>query len=293
MTNLNDDHGRTDRLTESEHVAYWHADPKTRQEQLRGLYDNRDAADRYATSRDYNARELEIAAIAAHVPSGDVVDLGCGNGYTLISLAVSRGEVNRFVGVDFSEKLIAGAQTLLGEMAVQHGPKFVCADAIQYVAEMNESSIDCFITERFLLNMPDEKTQRNLIRGVYRVLKPGGRFLMCEGSMEGFRNLNALRRSVGLGEIAETSADNLSAIRFEDAEIEAFVTEGVGFRLLHKLGFATYFVISRVFHPLLIAPETPRFRSKINDLARQVQMGLPFAPGVGSNVVWVLEKPLD
>ncbi len=286
-----DDLGRTDYLSKREHDEYWKADTKSRQARLRTLYDGRDPTDQYATSRDYNARELEISAIAAHLPGGEILDLGCGNGYTLISLAARFVASTTFLGVDFSERLIEGANALLATAKVANVVKFICADAIEYIAGLAAASTDGVISERFLLNMPDDKTQRRVIREVFRVLKPGGHFLMCEGSMEGFRGLNALRKSVGLVEIEETSADNISAIRFEDSEIERFLTEDVGFRILQKLGFSTYFAVSRVLHPLLVAPERPRFRSKINDLARQVQLGMPFLPGVGSNVVWILEKP--
>jgi hypothetical protein len=48
---------------------------------------------------------------------------------------------------------------------------------------------------------------------------------------------------------------------------------------------------TRVIHPLLAAPEPPRFDAPINDLARQLQLHAPMLPGIGSNALWVLEKP--
>lgn len=287
---MTEDEGRSDRFTDADHKEYWGSDPKLRQERLRALYQNRDPSDPYATSRDFNARELEIEAIARHIPRGKVVDLGCGNGYTLISVAGRLGAGHEFVGIDFSERLIEGAKTLLASAAMVDAPKFICDDAIQYIKALAADSCDGVITERFLLNMPDVNTQHDVIRQIHRVLKPGGVFIMCEGSMEGFRKLNALRSAMGLETIDETSADNLSAIRFEDADIEKFVTRDVGFQIVEKLGFATYFAVSRVLHPLLTAPEPPKFRSKINEWARLLQSNLPLMPGVGSNVVWVLHK---
>src|SRR4030095_13230537 len=38
-------------------------------------------------------------------------------------------------------------------------------------------------------------------------------------------------------------------------------------------------------------PEPPRFDAPINDLARQLQLHAPMLPGIGSNALWVLEKP--
>jgi ubiquinone/menaquinone biosynthesis C-methylase UbiE len=195
------------------------------------------------------------------------------------------------VGVDFSEKLIAGAVELTKREAVTKPPEFICADAVEYIAKRAAETVDGVITERFLLNLPDEATQRFVINHIYRVLRPAGRFLMCEASMQGFATLNAIRREMGLAEIDERSVDNLSAIRFEDREIEKFAIEEVGFRLITKVGFSDYFKISRVLHPLLAAPQEPRFDTRINELARRLQSVTKLRAGIGSNTLWVFEKP--
>jgi hypothetical protein len=145
------------------------------------------------------------------------------------------------------------------------------------------------LTERFILNLPTVDVQKSTIADIYRVLAPGGLFLMCEGSMEGLRGLNALRTGLGLDEILPSSADNLSSLRFEDEEIEAFAEE-TGFELLAKEGFSFFFAVSRALHPAMIKPRKPEFRARINDLARQLQEMMDPEPGVGSNVLWVLRK---
>jgi hypothetical protein len=65
----------------------------------------------------------------------------------------------------------------------------------------------------------------------------------------------------------------------------------IGFECADKLGYSQYFLVSRVLHPLLAAPQEPRFDAPINEKARQMQQQLPYEPGYGSNVLWVLEKP--
>jgi hypothetical protein len=116
---------------------------------------------------------------------------------------------------------------------------------------------------------------------------------MCEGSRKGFLALNDLRLSIGLEEIAETSAENVSSMRFDDLEIERFVTEEVGFMLIEKLGFSMFFAISRVLYPCLISPMQPKFEARINSLAREIQENTPMTPGLGSNVLWVMQKTED
>jgi SAM-dependent methyltransferase len=289
-----DPSGRENRLGKEDHERYWRTDAETRQAMLRSLYNERDPADPYATSRDHNQRELEITAIGRALSaagSRSLVDLGCGNGWTLISLG-RRFEGMRLVGIDFAERLIGGAHTLVERHRadLKSVPEFHCGDAIAHVEGLAPGSVDCVLTERFLLNLPDEATQQRVLRSIHRALAPGGRLLMCEGSMEGFRGLNALRRAMGLDEIAETSADNVSARRFEDGAIEDFLG-AIGFALVEKIGFSQFFAVSRALYPALIAPQRPQFGAPINALARRLQEALPLAPGIGSNVLWVLRKP--
>jgi SAM-dependent methyltransferase len=276
-------------VSQSEFDAYWQDDPAGRQRRLKEVYDLRNPLDRYATSRDMHLRELEILGISRHLPHGDILDLGCGNGYTLIALAKTH-DAARMVGVDYSEKLVAGAVELANREALAKPLDFVCADAIEYIARQAADSWDGVISERFLLNLPDVATQRSVITQIYRVLRPAGRFLMCEASLPGFEALNHIRREMGLAEIPERSVDNLSAIRFDDDEIERFAADELGFRLVTKLGFADYFLISRVLHPLLAAPQEPRFDAPINALARRLQAIVPLQAGIGSNTLWVFEK---
>jgi SAM-dependent methyltransferase len=282
-----DDSGRSNTLSPEQHRDYWSGDDAARQRNLQQLYEARNATDPYATSRDYNQRELEISAIKRSLrdePPGHLVDFGCGNGYTLISVAKDIPGW-RFDGIDFSQAMIDGANTLKQAGDI----RFICGDAIAHIAALAAGSLDGVLTERFLLNLPSKPAQHSFIREVARVLRPGGLFLMCEASMEGFRGLNDLRTSVGLDATPETGTDNVSAIRFADSEIEKFVDEA-GFDLRQKYGFSAFFAMSRALHPALISPQKPKFKSKINDLARQLQEQLPFAPGIGSNVLWVLRK---
>ncbi len=290
------DTGRNDDLNAEDHARYWSMSMDERQTMLRDMYNKRDPLDPYATSRDHNQRELEIMAITDALPEPPldaIVDLGCGNGYTMLEIAKGLNGA-AITGVDFADKLIDGAQQMAVDCRedLKSQLHFICGDAIEFTRGLASGSTDCVITERFLLNLPDEKAQRNEIREIFRVLRPGGRLLMCEGSREGFLALNRLRVSIGLEAIAETSADNVSSMRFDDSAIETFVADEVGFEMIAKSGFSTFFTISRALYPRLISPQRPEFGARINTLARAIQAHAPMLPGIGSNVLWVLEKPL-
>jgi ubiquinone/menaquinone biosynthesis C-methylase UbiE len=285
--------GRQTLHSEDEHTRYPTLSDAEKQEFVRREFEDRNPTDPYATSRDYNMRELEIEAIARQLetaPTGRLLDLGCGNGYTLLSLA-RRLRGWSFTGVDFAQNLIAGALVLQGAetAAAARAVDFVHADAVEYVKRQRDSSVECILTERFLQNLPNAASQKAMLADIHRVLRPGGRLLMCEGSEQGFEGLNDVRAAVGLPRIPATSRENVTAVRFHDADIETHLAS-LGFGLLTKQGFSTYFLVARVLHPLLVAPSAPRFDARINDEARRVQMHAPFTPGCGGSVLWAYEK---
>jgi SAM-dependent methyltransferase len=283
-----DQRGRVSKHSDDEYHRYWSLSEKERQEFVKASYAQRDPKDPYATSRDYNARELEIQSLIENAKSGVILDLGCGNGFTLLRIAEKLD--GDYTGVDFSDHLINGARSLAEAANLRNKPKFVCADAIEHLRNLATGSVDCVISERFIQNLPNVEWQRSVIADIFRVLKPGGRALICEGSATGFERLNDLREAVGLSRIPATSAENISAIRLDDAEFEAYC-QSVGFTLAKKCGYSLFFIIARVLHPLLVAPNAPRFDAEINNLAKTIQSHAPFESGYGGNELWVYEKP--
>jgi SAM-dependent methyltransferase len=285
-----DQRGRQSRHSDDDYRRYWSLSERERQEFVRSSYAQRDPKDPYATSRDYNARELEIQSIVENVLPGTVLDLGCGNGFTL--LRVAQQVSGRFTGVDFSEHLIGGARELAEAAPISNKPNFICADAVEYLRNQSTGSVDCMISERFIQNLPSVEWQQGVLTDIFRVLRPGGRALICEGSEVGFERLNDLREKLGLSRIPATSADNISAIRLNDSSFEQYC-EQLGFILSRKCGYSLFFLITRVLHPLLVAPQAPRFDAEINNLARAIQSHSPFEPGFGGNELWILEKPVS
>ena len=113
---------------------------------------------------------------------------------------------------------------------------------------------------------------------------------MCEASADGFKALNELRGNVGLSLTPETATDNISTVRIDDPDFENYLQSEVGFKFSEKIGYSNYFLISRVLHPLMVAPVSPRFDSQFNTFARLIQEHTDFSPDYGSNVLWVLDK---
>ena len=261
---------------------------------MRANFDGRDGKEIYATSRDRNLRELEIDFIisrireTAHSADGTVpvlLDIGCGNGYTDIRIAESlKVEIT---GIDFSGEMIAGAHYLKERWKDKTivPPVFKVGDVRSL--DWADGSFDIVLSERCLLNLPDRETQYRVIREVRRVLKKGGTYIMVEGTRDGLRRLNELRIKVGLEPIPDRAEDNISSLKFEEEEILQFLSGY--FRIVEKQHFGTYYLISRVIHPLLVAPDPPKFDAGINEIARRIAARIPDCEKMGHVMGLVLE----
>lgn len=255
---------------------------------VRNRYNQLDSSEIYATSRDKNLRELEIDYIISKLKDGlQILDLGCGNGYTDIRIA--KAFKSSVLGLDLSENMVDGAKKLAETYTPLRGTvDFRVQDCRKIPLE--SASFDVVVTERFMLNLPDAATQNAVIREIHRVLKPGGLYIMVEGSLDGLENLNRIREQVGLKSIPNRSEDNLSAIKFRESDLEA--TLAPLFRVRDKHRWGAYYLISRVVYPLLIAPEEPRYSAPINAVAKTVQstMNESNLPPIGHVVGYTLVK---
>jgi ubiquinone/menaquinone biosynthesis C-methylase UbiE len=251
--------------------SYQSADADRRAEQVRARYDALDASNVYATSRDFNLRELEIGFIRSHARGPDILDIGCGNGYTLISLA--RTIQGNLVGLDFSENMIEGARALLERFGAElrSRPSFSTSDVrgLPY----DDNSFDTVISERLIFNLPTRQDQQATLHEVHRVLRPGGLYLMVEGNEDGLRRLNNVRQGVGLEPIPTVDSESFSSLKLNERELAQWLEPM--YEIAEERFFGTYYLISRVVHPLLVHPEQPRFDAPINAIARKVAEVLP------------------
>jgi SAM-dependent methyltransferase len=99
-----------------------------------------------------------------------VLDIGCGAGFDTLQAARQVGPAGRVIGVDMTEamreKTLAGAQALgLANVEVRAG----------FMEELpvDDASIDVVISNGVINLTPDKV---GVMREIYRVLKPGGRF---------------------------------------------------------------------------------------------------------------------
>lgn len=212
-----------------------------------------------ATAPDHFYREMEIARIIEHLePGKKILDVGCGNGYSTQKFWEAID--SEFVGVDYSEKMIAEARNL--ECA--NHIFFLIGDAsnLPYA-----NTFDIIISERCLINLTSWEEQSKALLEMKKCLKPGGKIILVENFVNGLEKLNKLRAGFDLHEIK---------VRWHNCYLE--MTEFVPFINEH---FVTshnenignlYYIISRVVYAALAKADDrePEYGHLINKIASQL-----------------------
>lgn len=107
-------------------------------------------------------------------PGSTVMDVGCGAGTDLLLAASAVGPRGRAIGVDMTESMLrkaasAAAEAGLSNVEVRQG------DALEL--PVASASVDVAISNGVLNLAPDK---RRAFSEVFRVLRPGGRFLYAD-----------------------------------------------------------------------------------------------------------------
>jgi ubiquinone/menaquinone biosynthesis C-methylase UbiE len=258
----------------------------TRQEII-DYYRKRATTDRYATSPDINLREVEIEYIGRSLESNKkILDVGCGNGYSTLCHAASYQSA--FIGIDFVPEMIEAADTMMGQFELKGRVEFQVGDVIDL--KFADEEFDIVISQRCLLNLPTRKDQWQGMGEIARVLKPGGRYLMLEGTLQGLKQLNDMRVMFGLEPISEAASGyNWFSNKFDEEEMRQVAGKLFG-RLEGIQRFGMYYFISRVLHPLLVAPEPPRYDARINEVARNICSKIPNYGDMGHLALYIFRR---
>jgi len=117
-----------------------------------------------------------LKLLGSELGEQNICDLACGEGfYTRKYRKLTRGRV---VGVDISENMIKLAKSQQQPLNKQTKIEYYCNDAC-VLAEKHEFT-SCFdiVTATFLLNYSSSKEMLDaFVKGAFRFLKPGGRFI--------------------------------------------------------------------------------------------------------------------
>ncbi|MHC4463857.1 MAG: class I SAM-dependent methyltransferase [Planctomycetota bacterium] len=216
-------------------------------------------ADPCATMKDVVLRSLEIEAIATRLQRNDVlVDVGAGNGFGSLEWAKRCRNV---LATDYSPKMVGAARNAIAESRYTNIQAEVANVLDLGSYEDRFSAVSCV---RCLINLPSEKDQYLALRQLARPLCRGGRLFLIEGLTGTFTAMNEMREKVGLAAIKLHWHNRLLARdKLEKALNELFVIE-------ECVDFGVYYFLSRIVHPLLVAPEEPRFDDRPNFVAANI-----------------------
>ena len=256
-------------------------------EEILAYYQARATTDRYATSPDFHLREIEIEYLARWLQDGvKILDVGCGNGYSTLRHAAIFD--SSFVGIDFVPEMIEAANKKTRQSQLKGKVEFQVGDVTEL--QFREGEFDIVISERCLLNLPTREDQWQAMKEIARVLKPEGRYLMLEGTLQGLKRLNEMRTLFGLDPIPEKAAGyNWFSNKFDEEEM--FQMAETLFEQLEDIQrFGMYYFISRVLHPLLVAPEQPKYDARINAIARQICGQIPNYKDLGHVALFIFRR---
>lgn len=262
-------------------------DIKNKISEIQEYYRVRAASGKYATSPDFNLREVEIEYLSRWMKDGlSVLDVGCGNGYTTLCHATTFA--SNFTGVDFVPEMVEQAKALSKDFQPKKSIEFQVGDVTKL--QFSDASFDVVVSERCLLNLPTKEDQWHAIGEVARVIKPGGLYLMLEGSMQGLQGLNDARGRFGLDPIPEADAKyNWFSNKFDEEEMIPVALRSFN-KLEHIQRFGMYYFISRVINPLLVKPDQPKYDAPINLIARQICSQFPNFEDIGHVALFVFRR---
>ncbi|UYN90650.1 MAG: methyltransferase domain-containing protein [Anaerolineales bacterium] len=162
------------------------------------------------------------------LPSARILDLGCGNGGVAAQLAAS-GHEGGYVGVDFSEGLLAAARERVAAYP-GYPAEFVQADLSGEWAAALDGKFDVVLAMAVMHHIPGRELQLTFLRQVRALVREGGRFVHSNWQFMRSPKLAARVQSwaaAGLDESQVDAGDHLLDWR-------SGVREGHALRYVHQ-----------------------------------------------------------
>jgi SAM-dependent methyltransferase len=188
---------------------------------------------------DKNLLNLEIELIRDRIPANSkILDAGCGEGEaTLVYSQIPKVKID---AVDSSDTRLKKASRRLAQR------KNISLKRVDFLGRYSlPNDYDIVVSQRFLINLPDWELQKKVLLDLARLLKPKGKIILLEGSVQGVNSLNVFRRIFGLDPIP-IKWHNL----FFDDKLLIKLMRSHGMELIEQDGLGEYFMLTRGVRPI-------------------------------------------
>jgi ubiquinone/menaquinone biosynthesis C-methylase UbiE len=217
--------------------------------------------------------------LSKFIKDGDMVlDAGCANGYTTLQLARMRRI--RITGIDYARSMVDHANQNLNRAGHMKGAAFFKVSNFLNL-DFASNSFDKVITKRCLINLGSTSHQKTALMEAWRVLKPGGLFLISEVSVQSSEKLNKLRRKLGL----ETMTPLWHNCYLDEDDFLKFAEQYFEVKTIKRFS-STYYVMTWAIYPLLVRSGQRNYRGTYHKLSAR----LPQVGDFGLQKLYVLQK---
>ncbi len=176
-----------------------------------------------------------------------VLDVGCGNGYTLGKLAPSFPELS-FAGLEITDSLREIANESLASQSIS-----VAGRDIRKMDTLEEYDADILICQRVIINLLDENDQKEALNNLLNIVNTDGLLIFIECFDSGLQSLNQARKEFGLDEM--TPAHHNLYLPDDFFNIPGLKE----FDLSQKEFLSSHYFISRALHPTFLSMNKQEF----------------------------------
>ncbi len=177
-----------------------------------------------------------------------LVDVGCGNGYTLDMLSKNFTDI-KFRGIEQNDSL----RNLADEKVGKYNINIYSGDIRNEIKILTEK-IDILVCQRVIINLLDKDDQTLALKNIINCVKDDGLLIFIECFSSGLKALNLAREEFKLSDLPPAHHNLYLDDNFFDTP------ELIDFDSTKKEFLSTHYYVSRVMHPNILDLTNQEFR---------------------------------